>query len=46
MKKKVFGRLWQEITRVLRWILRNQSLLKLVLKLGYIVYRLIGFFGK
>lgn len=42
MKKKL-GRLWQEIAKVLRWILRNRSLLKTVLRLGVLLYKLIGY---
>lgn len=43
---RAFGRLWQEITKVLRWILRNQSLLKAVLRFGVLIYKLIGYFEK
>jgi len=42
MKKP--GRLWQEITKVLRWILKNQSLLKLALRFGELIYKLIKYF--
>lgn len=38
------GSLWQEITKVLRWILRNRALLKTVLKLGVLIYKLLGWF--
>ena len=40
--KERFGRLRQEITKVLRLILRNQSLLRLVLRLGYYIYYLLA----
>ena len=39
--KKRFSRLWQEIAKVLKWILRNQSLLRLVLKVGYYIFKLL-----
>lgn len=39
--KKTFCRLWREITKVLKWILKNQSGLKLVLKVGYFIYKLL-----
>lgn len=42
--KKWLDSLWQEIAKVLRWILRNQSLLKTVLRLGVLIYKLIGYF--
>lgn len=42
--KKQLGSLWQEITKVLRWILRNQALLKTVLKFGVLIYKLLGWF--
>lgn len=41
--KKLFGRLRQEITKVLRWILRNQALLKVVLRLGVYIYRILKY---
>lgn len=44
--KETFGRLWQEITKILRWILRNKALLKAVMRLGVIIYRLLGYFAK
>lgn len=40
MEKKL-GSLWQEITKVPRWVLRNRSLLKTALRLGVLIYKLI-----
>ena len=42
--KKWLGSLWQEFTKVLRWILRNQSLLKSALRLGVLIFKLIRWF--
>jgi hypothetical protein len=39
--RKQFGSLRQEIAKVLRWILRNRSLLRLVLRVGYYIYSLL-----
>jgi len=38
---KAFCRLWREITKVLKWILKNQSLLRLVLRMGYFIFKLL-----
>ena len=42
--KKSLGSLWQEFTKVLRWILRNQSLLKSAMRLGVLIYKLMKWF--
>lgn len=39
--KNWFGRLWQEITKVLRWILRNQALLRVALRVGAYIYKVL-----
>jgi len=39
--KKGFGRLWQEIAKVPRWLLRNQALLRFVLRLGLYIYKIL-----
>lgn len=41
--KNWFGRLRQEITKVLRWILRNQALLRVVLRVGVYIYRILKY---
>jgi len=42
--KESFNRLWQEIAKVIRWILKNPSLLKKVLRLLYLISKLIEYF--
>lgn len=39
--KKWFGRLWQEIAKALRWILRNQALFKVILRVGFYIYKIL-----
>lgn len=36
-----FGRLWQEITKVLRWILRNRALFRVMLRVGVYIYKVL-----
>ena len=33
--------LWQEITKVLKWLIKNRALLKMVLRLGFIIVKLL-----
>ena len=42
--KKWYGRLWQEIAKVLRWILRNQTLLRFMLRVGFYIYKILKHF--
>lgn len=41
--KKWLDSLWQEITKVLRFVLKNPSLLKMVLRLGYLICKLLEY---
>jgi hypothetical protein len=45
MKRK-FGKLRQEIAKVLRWLLRNPSVLRLVLRVGFLIYSLLKHLDK
>jgi hypothetical protein len=39
--KNWFGRLWQEVAKVLRWILRNRALLRFMLRVGFYIYKIL-----
>ena len=40
---KKLGRLWQEIAKVPRWILRNQALLRFVLRVGFYIFKILKY---
>lgn len=42
--KGTFDRLWQEVIKALKFLMRSPSLLKTVLRLGFLIYRLIEWY--